>query len=46
MVEVCIELQRYTEAVEYAEGSKGQNLIELLSVKDLYAKGEIPPQVG
>jgi CHAT domain-containing protein len=45
MVEVCIELQRYTEAVEYAERSKGQNLIELLSVKDLYPKGKIPPQV-
>jgi len=45
MVEVCIELQRYTQAVEYAERSKGQNLIELLSVKDLYPKGEIPPQV-
>ena len=45
MVEVCIELQRYTEAVEYAERSKAQNLIELLSVKDLYPKGEIPPQV-
>ena len=45
MVEVCIELQRYTEAVEFAERSKGQNLIELLSVKDLYPKGKIPPQV-
>ena len=45
MVEVCIQLQSYTEAVEYAERSKGQNLIELLSVKDLYPKGEIPPQV-
>jgi len=44
-VEVCIELQRYTEAVEYAERSKGQNLIELLSVKDLYPQGEIPPEV-
>ena len=45
MVEVCIELQRYTEAVEFAERSKGQNLIELLSVKDLYPKGEIPDAV-
>ncbi|MCL1473559.1 CHAT domain-containing protein, partial [Argonema antarcticum] len=45
MVEVCIELQRYTEAVEFAERSKGQNLIELLSVKDLYPQGEIPPEV-
>ncbi|MCC3465293.1 MAG: tetratricopeptide repeat protein [Microcoleus sp. PH2017_29_MFU_D_A] len=42
MVEVCIQLQRYTKAVEYADRSKGQNLIELLSVKDLYPKGEIP----
>src|SRR5919199_567367 len=45
MVEVCIELKRYTEALEYAERSKGQNLIELLSVKDLYPKGEIPSEV-
>ena len=45
LVEVCIELQSYTEAVEYAERSKGQNLIELLSVKGLYPKGEIPPEV-
>jgi CHAT domain-containing protein len=45
VVEVCIELQRYTEAVEFAERSKGQNLIELLSVKDLYPQGEIPREV-
>ncbi|WP_039961494.1 CHAT domain-containing protein, partial [Kamptonema sp. PCC 6506] len=45
MVEACIQLQRYTEAVEFAERSKGQNLIELLSVKDLYPKGEIPAAV-
>ena len=45
MVEVCIELQLYTKAVEYAERSKGQNLIELLSVKDLYPNGQIPSEV-
>ena len=45
MVEVCIQLQRYSEAVEFAERSKGQNLIELLSVKDLYPKGEIPAEL-
>ncbi len=45
MVEVCIALELYPEAVEYAERSKGQNLIELLSVKDLYPKGEIPSEV-
>ena len=45
MVEVCIQLQRYSEAVEFVERSKGQNLIELLSVKDLYPQGKIPPEV-
>jgi CHAT domain-containing protein/plasmid maintenance system killer protein len=45
IVEVCIELERYDEAVEFADRSKAQNLIELLSVKDLYPKGEIPPEV-
>jgi CHAT domain-containing protein len=45
MVEVCIALKRYAEAVEFAERSKGQNLIELLSVKDLYPQGEIPSEV-
>ena len=44
-VEACIALELCGEAVEYAERSKGQNLIELLSVKDLYPKGEIPPEV-
>ena len=45
MVEACIALELYAEAVEYAERSKGQNLIELLSVQDLYPKGEIPLEV-
>ncbi|MGA9378753.1 MAG: CHAT domain-containing protein [Phormidium sp.] len=45
MVEVCIQMERYTEAVEYAERSKAQNLIELLSVKDLYPKGKIPDEL-
>ena len=45
MVEVCIELQCYAEAVEFADRSKGQNLIELLSVKDLYPKGKISLQL-
>jgi CHAT domain-containing protein len=45
MIEVCIELKCYTEAVEYADRSKAQNLVELLSVKDLYPQGEIPSEV-
>jgi CHAT domain-containing protein len=45
MVEVCIELQRYTAAIEYAERSKARNLVELLATRDLYPKGDIPETV-
>jgi len=45
MVEVCIELQRYTEAVEYAERSKARNLVELLANRDIKPKGNIPETV-
>jgi CHAT domain-containing protein len=45
MVEVCIELQRYTEAIEYVERSKARNLVELLATRDLYPKGDIPETV-
>jgi CHAT domain-containing protein/tetratricopeptide (TPR) repeat protein len=45
MVEVCIELKNYTEALEYAERSKARNLVELLATRDLYPKGEIPETV-
>ncbi|MEG4328438.1 CHAT domain-containing protein, partial [Microcoleus sp. herbarium5] len=45
MVEVCIELQRYAEAVEYVERSKARNLVELLATRDLYPKGYIPETV-
>jgi CHAT domain-containing protein len=45
MVEVCIELQRYTEAVEYAERSKARNLVELFANRDIKPKGNIPETV-
>ncbi|NQE36930.1 CHAT domain-containing protein [Microcoleus asticus] len=45
MVEVCIKLQRYTEAVEYAERSKARNLVELLANRDIKPKGNIPETV-
>ncbi len=45
MVEVCIELQRYTKALEYVERSKARNLVELLATRDLYPKGDIPETV-
>ncbi len=45
MVETCLELQQYAEAVEYAERSKTRNLVELIAARDLYPKGEIPIEV-
>ncbi|WP_293214283.1 MULTISPECIES: CHAT domain-containing tetratricopeptide repeat protein [unclassified Microcoleus] len=45
MVEVCIELKNYTEAIEYAERSKARNLVELLATRDFYPKGDIPETV-
>ncbi|MEG4912480.1 CHAT domain-containing tetratricopeptide repeat protein [Microcoleus sp. B7-D4] len=45
LVEVCIELQRYTEAVEYAERSKARNLVELFANRDIKPKGNIPETV-
>ena len=45
MVEVCLELERDTEAVEYIERSKTRNLVELLFKDELYPKGEIPAEV-
>ena len=45
MVEVCLELKNYTEAIEYVERSKARNLVELLATRDLYPKGEIPQAV-
>ncbi len=35
MVEVCLEVGNFTEAVEYAERSKTRNLVELILTRDL-----------
>ena len=43
MVEVCLELDKPTEAIEYVERSKGRNLVELLANKDLYPKTDSYP---
>ncbi|MCC3407572.1 MAG: CHAT domain-containing protein [Microcoleus sp. PH2017_10_PVI_O_A] len=45
MVEVCLELKKYTAAIEYAERSKARNLVELLATRDIYPKGDIPETV-
>jgi len=45
LVEVCIQLKRYTKALEYVEGSKARNLVELVATRELYPKGDIPETV-
>jgi tetratricopeptide (TPR) repeat protein len=39
MVEVCLALNNPSEAIEYVEGSKARNLVELLCERDHYPKG-------
>ncbi|MBR8837664.1 MAG: CHAT domain-containing protein [Stigonema ocellatum SAG 48.90 = DSM 106950] len=41
MVEVCLELGKDTQAIEYIERSKTRNLVELLAIRDLYPTGII-----
>ena len=43
MVEVCLELNKPTEAIEYVERSKGRNLVERLADKTLYPKRDRYP---
>ncbi|MBE9215820.1 CHAT domain-containing protein, partial [Plectonema cf. radiosum LEGE 06105] len=45
MVEVCLQLQDETQALEFIERSKTRNLVELLFNDELYPKGEIPAAV-
>jgi CHAT domain-containing protein len=45
LVQVYVDQQRYDQALEVVDRSKARNLVELLSTKDLYPKGEIPPEV-
>jgi CHAT domain-containing protein len=45
LVQSCINIQQYDKALEYAERSKSRNLVELLAIRDLYPKGDIPPDI-
>jgi CHAT domain-containing protein len=44
MVEVCLELEEYTQAVEYIERSKTRNLVELLFTRHNYPNIAIPAE--
>ena len=41
----CVNTQQFDKAIEYAERSKSRNLVELLATRDLYPKGDIPPNI-
>ncbi len=45
LVQVYVDAQHYDKALEVADRSKARNLVELLATKDLYPKGDIPPEV-
>ncbi|MFN6338367.1 MAG: CHAT domain-containing protein [Cyanobacteriota bacterium] len=45
LVQVYVDQQRFDQALEVADRSKARNLVDLLSTKDLYPKGEIPADV-
>jgi CHAT domain-containing protein len=45
LVQVYVDQQNYDQALEVVDRSKARNLVELLTTKDLYPKGEIPPEV-
>ncbi len=42
MVEVCLELGRYQDAIKYVDRSKARNLVELIATRDAYPGGVIP----
>ncbi|NMG61206.1 CHAT domain-containing protein, partial [Geitlerinema sp. P-1104] len=45
MVEVCLELGRYQDAIEYVDRSKARNLVELIATRDAYPEGVIPENI-
>ncbi|MGC1393646.1 MAG: CHAT domain-containing protein, partial [Coleofasciculaceae cyanobacterium] len=45
MVQACINNGQLDKAIEYTERSRSQRLVDLMASNDLYAGGEIPPEV-
>ncbi|MEX6777065.1 CHAT domain-containing protein, partial [Limnospira fusiformis] len=45
MVEVCLELGRYQDAIEYVDHSKARNLVELIATRNAYPMGVIPENI-
>ncbi len=45
MVEVCLELGRKSDALEYVDRSKARNLVELIATRDAYPGGVMPENI-
>jgi CHAT domain-containing protein len=45
IVQCYINLGQVNQAIEYAERSRSKRLVDLMASNDLYADGEIPPEV-
>ncbi len=45
LVQIHVDMNDFDLALEVVDRSKARNLVELLTTKDLYPKGEIPPEV-
>ena len=45
IVQALINLERYEEAIEYAERSRSQRIVDLLHTKDVYPQGNISETV-
>ncbi|MBD2604079.1 tetratricopeptide repeat protein [Scytonema hofmannii FACHB-248] len=41
MIQVCLDMDNYTAAIEYVERSKARNLVELLMLRDISSQGSI-----
>ncbi|ANV85782.1 hypothetical protein AWQ21_14710 (plasmid) [Picosynechococcus sp. PCC 7003] len=45
IIQACVALGRYDEAIAYAERGRSRRLVELIASNDLYANAEIPPEI-
>ena len=45
MVQSCVNTGQFDKALEYVERSRSQRLADLIAHNDLYAQGEIPPEI-
>ncbi|WP_232321591.1 CHAT domain-containing protein [Picosynechococcus sp. PCC 7117] len=45
IIQACVALGKYDEAITYAERGRSRRLVDLIASNDLYADAEIPPEI-